>query len=188
MVIYIKNLCFNYQMQNILLMKRTEEIKEFSKQLGFKETLFLENITIIEEKTKKELLKKINRAKNKLTIYKPSSEEMLRFVLEKSKIDAILGMENINLKDSMHYVRGGLDQISCKIAAEKGKIVAFSFNEILNSKNRSRLLARMRLNIKLCRKYKVKTIFSNFAKSRNEIRSAKDLEAFRKILEKEKLW
>jgi len=175
-------------MENILLMKRTKELEDFSKQQGFDKTLFLEDIAFIEGGTKKEILKKISQAKNKLTIYKASSEEMLRFVLEKTKVEMVFGMEDINIKDSTHYVRGGLDQISSKITVKQEKTIAFSFNEILNSKNRSRLLARMRLNIKLGRKYKMKTIFSNFTDSKMEIRSAKDLQSFWKVLEKERLW
>lgn len=175
-------------MQNILLMKKTKELEEFSKRLGFDETLFLEDIVFIEGGTKKEVLKKTNKADNRLIIYKLASEEMLRFALERTKIDIVFAMEDINPKDSMHYVRGGLDQISCKIASEKGKTIAFSFNEILNSRNRPKLLARMRLNIKLCNKYKVKILFSNFASSKAAMRSAKDLQAFKKALDKEKLW
>ena len=175
-------------MQNILLMKKSKELEEFSSKLGFDKTLFLDDIVMIEGNNKKELLRKINKAGEKFIIFKPSSEEMLRFALERSKIDAIFGMEKINPKDSMHYVRGGLDQVSCRIAAKQGKMVAFSFNQIINSKNRAKLLARMRLNIKLCKKYKVKTLLSNFSTSIDGMRSAKDLQSLWKVLEKEKLW
>ena len=109
---------------------------------------------------------------------------MLRFALEKTSVDIVMGMENINPRDSVHFVRGGLDQVTCKIAKERGKIIAFSFSDVLNSRDRGKLLARIMFNIKLCKKYKVKMLFSNFSTSLNEIRSAKDLQGFWKVLGK----
>ena len=93
-------------------------------------------------------------------------------------------METINPKDSVHFLRGGLDQITCRIAKNKGKTIAFSFFEILNSRNRDKLIARMKFNIKLCKKYKVKTLFANFSTKKMELRSAKDLKSFWTFLNK----
>ena len=107
---------------------------------------------------------------------------MLRFVLEKSDVDIVYGMETIHPKDSMHFVRGGLDQVLCKIAAEKGKILAFSFSDILNSSSQGKLLARIMFNVKLCKKYKVPMMVCSFAASKEEMRSAKDLQALGRIL------
>ena len=113
-------------MHNLILAKEAKELLELSKKLGFTKTMFLEkDFVIVKAKSKKELLKEIGRAKGKLTIYKTESEELLRFALEKTKIDLIYGMETINPRDSVHFVRGGLDQITCRIAAEKDKIIAF---------------------------------------------------------------
>jgi len=170
-------------MHNLILTKETKELLELSKKLGFTKTMFLEkDFVLIKAKSKKELLKEIGRAKRKLTIYETESEEFLRFALEKTKIDLIYGMELINPRDSVHFVRGGLDQITCRIAAEKDKIIAFSFSEILNAKKKDKIIARMKFNIKLCKKYKVKMYFSTFAKNENELRSAQDLFAFWKVL------
>ena len=167
-------------MGNYLLMKESEELKELSKKLGFSKSYFLGDLNVINPKTKKELLKQSKN--NKITLFKPQTEDMLRFALEKSSVDIVMGMEMINLKDSVHFVRGGLDQITCRIAKEKGKVIAFSFSDILNSKNRAKLLARMMFNIKLCKKYGVKIIFSNFSSKKEEMRSAKDLKAFFDVL------
>ena len=170
-------------MHNLILAKEAKELLELSKKLGFTKTMFLEkDFVMLKAKSKKELLKEIGRAKGKLTIYKTESEELLRFALEKTKVDLIYGMETINPRDSVHFVRGGLDQITCRIAAEKGKIIAFSFSEILNAKNKDKIIALMKLNVKLCKKYRVKMYFSSFAKNENELRSAQDLFAFWKVL------
>ncbi|MBU1631803.1 MAG: hypothetical protein KKA58_05765 [Nanoarchaeota archaeon] len=166
-------------------MKKSKEIEDLSSLLGFEKTFFLdEDFVLLEEDNKKELLKKINNCRKKIVVYKAKSEEMLRFALERTSVDIVFGMELINPKDSVHFVRGSLDQILCKIAASKGKIVGFSFNDILNARDRAKLLGRMILNIKLCKKYGVKMLFSSFSVSKMEMRSANDLEAFFRIFGK----
>lgn len=171
-------------MDNLLLMQKSEELETFSKELGFTNSFFNEDFVLIKEENKKQLLKKIKDAKRKKkkVVYHPHSEEMLRFVLERTAIDMIIGTENIHPKDSTHYLRGGLDQVLCKIAAKNKKVIGFSFNKILNFRDKSRLLARMIFNIKLCKKYKVRTFFSNFSVSKEEVRSAKDLSSLWRIL------
>lgn len=172
-------------MDNYLLMKKSPDLVAFSNSLGFEKTLFLgEQFVLLESNSKKELLKKTLEAKQKglLTIYRVKEEELLRFALEKTPVDVVLGIENIHAKDSVHYVRGGLDQVLCKIAAEQGKIIGFSFAELLNSANPAAWLRRVKANVKLCQKYQVKLLFSTFATAKMELRSSKDLEAFSRIL------
>lgn len=172
-------------MDNFLLMKKTEELGALSKKLGFEKALFIgSDLAMITTPDKKKLLNEIKEAKRKIlfTIYQPKTEEMLRFALEKTPVDIVMGMEQIHPKDSLHFVRGGLDQVLCQIAKEKNKVLAFSFSGILNSPNQQRLMARVRFNLKLCRKYGLKIIFGNFSESKEEMRSAKDLEAFFRFL------
>jgi len=174
-------------MDNYLLLKNSSEVGQLSQKLGFTKACFLEeDLVLLTGKLTPETIKKINQAKSKkkTIVFIPETEEALRYILEKTPVDIVLGVENIHPKESLHYSRGGLDQILLRIAAERGKTIAFSFSEILQSKNRPRLLTRMRLNLQLCRKYKVKVIFSNFSRSLEELRSAKDLDAFKRILEK----
>ena len=171
-------------MDNFVLMKYSKEIEELGLSLGWEKTLFLDrDFVFIKTDNKKELLKKIREAKGKLVIFEPSSEEMLRFSLEKTKVDIIVGIEKIHPKDSLHYVRSGLDQILCRIANAQEKTIAFSFNDILNNVDRARIMSRMNLNLKLCKKYNVKTVFSTFAKSKGELVSNKDLKNMFSLLQ-----
>jgi RNase P/RNase MRP subunit p30 len=172
-------------MDDYVFMKKSAEVEKLATELGFAKVYFLESdFVVLKAKTQKELVKAIENARNKKmkTVYKADSEEMLRFALERSGVDMLYGMESIHPKDSLHYVRGGLDQVLCKIAAEKGKILAFCFSEMLNSTERGKLLARIMLNIKLCKKYKVAMILGSFAVSQEEMRSAKDLQALGRVL------
>ena len=170
-------------MDNVILAKENQEIESLSKEFGFARTLFLDkDFILLETKSKKEILDTISRAKGKPIFYRAMDEETLRFVLERTLIKFIFGAEFIAAKDSLHHVRGGLDQVLCKIAAEKGKMMAFSFHDLLQANNKGQLMARMKFNLKLCQKYKVKTFFSTFAQNKWEGRSAKDLEALWRVL------
>lgn len=172
-------------MDDYVFMKKNAEAEKLATELGFTKLNFLDsNFVILKGKTQKELLKEIESARNKKfkTVFRADSEEMLRFALEKNGVDIIYGMESINPKDSLHFVRGGLDQVLCNIAAEKEKILAFSFAEILNSHDKAKLLARIMFNVKLCKKYRVQIMLCSFVRSREEMRSAKDLQALGRVL------
>ena len=105
---------------NIILIKESKELLKLSAQLGFTKNMFVDkDFVIVSGRTKKELLKNISKVKGKkkLLFYKPQTEEMLRFALEKTLVDIVFGFEMINPKDSVHYLRGALDQVVCRIAA-----------------------------------------------------------------------
>ena len=172
-------------MDNYLVMKKSGEAEKLSKSLGFNKTFFVdEDFVILSNLSQKDLLKQASKAKQKKlkVVYKPESEEMLRFALEKAPIDVVFGAEKINLKDSLHFLRGGLDQVTCKIASEKEKNIGFSFRELMDAQNKGRLLGRMKLNASLCRKYRVKMDFLTLFEKTEEMRSAKDLQLFQRLL------
>ena len=171
-------------MDDLTFLKKNAEAEKLSKELGFARTIFLEDIAFLGEENKKTLLKKIQQAKQqkKIVIFKPASEEMLRFVLEKTPAEMVLGAETIHPKDSLHYLRAGVDQVLCKIAHDTKKTLAFSFADILHASEPPKMMARMMFTIKLCQKYKVKMFFSNFSSSLEEMRSAPDLFSFWRML------
>ena len=165
----------------------SKELEDYSKELGFSQIYFFQKDFIyVEEKSFKEIQKKINIAKKqkKKIIVRPSSEADLRSVLEKTKAEFVIGVEYIHPKDSLHYVRGGLDQILCNIAQMKDKTIIISLNDLFKTKNQAKAIARIRSNLRLCKKYKVKLHFTTFVNSKEEIKSYKDILAFKRILEK----
>lgn len=169
-------------MKDIILVEK-KELQEKISKLEIKEALFLDDIVILKSETKGDLIKEIKSAKGKkFLIFKPKTEEMLRFALEKTNVNLVYGLEQINPKDSMHYLKAGLDQIIAKIAFENDKMIGFAFSEILNSKIQGRLLGRIRHNMKLCKKFKVNYILGSFATKESELRSRKDLDALKRIL------
>ncbi|MFH0701899.1 MAG: hypothetical protein V2A62_05700 [Candidatus Woesearchaeota archaeon] len=92
-------------------------------------------------------------------------------------------MEKIFHKDSPHYPKSGMDQVLAKLAAATGKVLGFSCSELLNAKDKSKLLHRMAFNMGLCKKYNVKIVFGNFSAVKEEMRSAADLEVIKRVLE-----
>ena len=74
-------------MEDYVLIKKSKETQEFAQKLGFSKVFFSEDFVLLKEKSKKELLKRIQEANQRKlkTIYVPESEEMLRFVLEKAR-------------------------------------------------------------------------------------------------------
>ena len=170
---------------NIMLTSFSTELELLSKKIGFVKTLFVDkDFVVINLISKKKVLSQIQLAKQKgmKTIAKPTTEDMLRFLLEKTQIDIVFGLESIHPKEHYHYLRGGLDQILAKIAHDKEKIIGFSFEEVLISKKPSQILGRMMHNIKMCKKFKVQTIFSTFATSNERFRSVNDLASLWEIL------
>ncbi len=159
----------------------SDEITVKSKELGFERTYFLDNnFVIIKGENQKQVMAQIQQAKQKKlqVFYHPASEEMLRFVLERTLADGIIGAEFVHPKNSLHYIRSGLDQVLCAIAAQKKKKIIFSFHDVLTASNRSALLRRMSMNIELCKKYKLEMVLSTFCESADELRSVADLKSF----------
>src|SRR3989338_3231472 len=174
-------------MENFMLTLKSKELEEKSAELGFSKALFLDSdFVVLEGTNKKDILLNIQKAKGKKqqVVYLAKDEETLRFVVEKTAVDIVLGVERIHPKDSVHYLRSGLDQVLCSLAAKRDIAFGFSFVEILNSMHRPKLLGRMMANIRLCKKYNVRMVFSTFASDPWELRSAADLKALWRVLEK----
>ena len=173
-------------MENYLFLEYSSELEQLSKTLGYSKTLFLGRDFILVKGSFKEILNSCHEAQRKklLTIYIADNEEMLRSVVEKSPVDVVMGMEKLFGKDSFHYPKSGLNHILCRFATEKGKKFAFSFSDVLNAKERGRMIHRIGFNFGLCQEYGVKVIWSNFSSIKEEMRSNSDLEAVRRVLEK----
>lgn len=171
-------------MDNYLCMQRSKEIEELSRQLGFENSFFLDKFVIIREKNVKDIIHKVREAKQKKlqAVCRVSDEKQLRYVLERVPVNMVLGQESIFVRDSVHYVKSGLDQTLCTIAALQKKTIVFSMHDLLHAKDRPVLVARIRFNIRLCKKYGVSFFLCNFSAQPYEMRSAKDLKAILGVL------
>ncbi len=114
---------------------------------------------IISEKTFEASKKRINESKSPI-IFTSNDDELNRKILEKLKIDILL----LNQKDRQDFQKqrnSGLNQVLARIAKQNNVIIGINLDELLNSfgKEKSQILARIKQNIRLCNKNKLKMKF-----------------------------
>lgn len=131
----------------------------------------------------KELRNTIHKKKD-LIIVQGGDEKINRAALEDKKVDILLCPEKNSRRDLMFSRRSGLNQVLCKLAAKNDVAIGFDFSYLLNSsgKERAKILGRMKQNVRFCKKYKVKMVFSSFARTKYELRSTDFLKTFQRIL------
>ena len=113
---------------------------------------------IIYENTFEKARKLINENKTKTIIFSSNDDELNRKILEKLQIHILL----INLsgkKDFQKQRDSGFNQVLAKIAKEKNVAIGINFDEIIQSSEKPKILARLKQNIKLCNKNKLKMKF-----------------------------
>ena len=93
-------------------------------------------------------------------IFTSNDDELNRKILEKEKIDILL-ISLIGRKDWQKQMNSGLDNVMAKEASKKGVIIAINLDEVINSgeKEKEVILARIKQNIELCTKHKIKMTF-----------------------------
>jgi len=116
-----------------------------------------------------------------------AGKDDLRKVFESKRVSLVVGLESIYEEDDLHYRKSGLNQVTCKLAKKNKISVGFSFGDVLNARERGKVLGRMLLNVRLCKKYKVNMVLGSFAKDKYEMRWGKDLEAFGRVIGIDKL-
>ena len=165
----IDGLCFVYSFKNREdFLKKNEKIKKLQKKTNIR--LFSGLITDSKNIIKAKKL-------SNLVIYTSTGNDS--YAIEKSNLTIIFGLETIAARDSMHSRNSGLNQVLCKLANKNNVIIGFSFSGILNTDGvtRSQILGRTMQNIRLCRKYKVKTVVASFAEKPYEMRPYHDLKS-----------
>ncbi|MEX0920658.1 MAG: RNase P subunit p30 family protein [Candidatus Pacearchaeota archaeon] len=133
---------------------------------------------LIQESDFQEARKQIKKNKSKEIIFSGKTDDLNRKVLEKENIDILL----LNLKsrkDRMKQRDSGFNHILAKLAKKKYIIIGINLDEILEEKSKkekSEILARIRQNIKLCNKNKLKMKFiSPSGKSKKDPHDLKSL-------------
>ena len=99
-------------------------------------------------------------------IFSSNDDELNRKILEKEKIDVLL-LTLSNRKDFMKQRNSSFNQVLAKLAKKNNVSVGINLDEVLSAKSlkeKSEILARIRQNIKLCNKNKLKM---NFVSNRN---------------------
>ena len=109
-------------------------------------------------------------------------ENAIRKAAEDKNTDILLVQDSGRARDKVSSRDSGLNQVICKLAYDNKIAIGFSFSEVLNSKEKHKIIGRMMQNIRLCRKYKVKMILASFANNKWEMRAPRDLISFGIVL------
>ncbi len=136
-------------------MDKDSEIEKFAKSLGYGKLFFKESF-------------------NSLGLFEAKDYDTNRRLVEKGKIKVLVNPHLNDSKISFHHRSSGLDHIICNFANKNNVAIGFSFNSITDAK----VLGKIKQNIMLCRKYKVKIVFFSFAESKYEMRSVQDFLSF----------
>lgn len=174
---------------------RDKNIVAKAKSLGFDSVFFVKEASSVEDIKKDDdydavLIKTSNvelmrRMADKsfnssyLVVVFGINDDINRAALENKKVNMLL-LEHSRNKDYMNYRNSGLNHVLCKISHDNNKIIAVSFNEIFNKKDKDRAIAlgRVMQNVMLCRKYKAEIRCYNFASKIDEIKSAHYMKSF----------
>lgn len=115
---------------------------------------------IIQENNFDKARKKIKENKSKQIIFSSKNDELNRKILEKEKIDILL-INQLNRKDFQKQRNSGFNQVLAKIAKKNNVAIGINLDEIINTKGKQKaeILARIKQNIKLCNKNKLRMKF-----------------------------
>lgn len=177
----------------IVLPKKNEnKFAEIASRLGIMKLYFLYNFDEFDEKIQENAdkvndykgikveigfivnQKNIKKACKKSDLIAVKSSEQDRFFIEGKRINLIYGFEETNKKDFLHQRASGLNHILCDIIRKNSISVGFSYSNLLQS-NQAMLIGRLIQNIRLCQKYKVKTVISSFTSDPYLLRQPHDV-------------
>jgi len=134
----------------------------------------MEREIVIYENDFEKARKLIRENAGKRIIFSSDSEETVRKVLEKENIEILL-LNQAGKRDSHKQRDSGFNHVLAKLAKKRGVIIGINLDEIIKSseKEKAAIIARVKQNIKICVKNKLKMKFIY----KNQKRDAYDLRA-----------
>ena len=120
--------------------------------------------------------KDIQNNKDKKIIFSSNNDHVNRQVVEKEQIDILLLNQSLR-KDRFKQRDSGFNQVLAKLAKKKNIIIGINLDELLDSKKKikAEILARVKQNIKLCNKNRLKMKFVSPEKNERNIYDLKAL-------------
>jgi len=108
--------------------------------------------------------KKLIKKSKKPIIIKSQNTTFDRKIIESGKFEILLSPETKGEKDHPKYLDSGLNHVIAKIAAKNKIAIGIDLKKIqsLEKKQKAKTLARIKQNIKVCRKAKCKLIMINY--------------------------
>jgi len=122
--------------------------------------------------------KQIKQAKNITNFVFVEKSQNFQRIVEKNKEIILIGLEKQEERDFIHHRASGLNHVLCSLIKKNNISVAFSFNSTLSSDKKNMIIGKMKQNMRLCKKYKIKMIFASFASESYEMRNYIDIKSF----------
>ena len=115
---------------------------------------------LIQENNFEKARRDINNNVGRRIIFSSDNDELNRKILEKEKINMLL-LSQTGRKDFQKQRNSGFNNVLAKIAKKNEVIIGINLDEIIEAKSRKKsdIIARVRQNIKLCNKNKLKMRF-----------------------------
>lgn len=153
--------------------KKIEDLKRIAIENG----IDLISGLIIRPKSKEELKRIISDFRKSVEVIAVAggNYEVNRSACEDSRVD-ILYHPELGRNDS------GLDHICVKAASENNVAIEINFNEILQAKNKPKILTFIRKNVYLCKKYGANVIITSGAKNKWDMRAPRELASIGYVL------
>ncbi|PLW80691.1 hypothetical protein C0585_01225 [Candidatus Woesearchaeota archaeon] len=177
---------------DVLIPKGNEkELIDMSKRLGETELVFLYSL---KEYKKKEISKEKGLIIHKGLLINESEinkipeceyvflENPNRSGFEAKKVNHLFNIEDQKKIDFIHHRNSGLNQVLAKEMKNIEKKLCFSYNLLLKSNNKNKILGRFKQNKKICNKYKINIECFSFASEPYELRQTDIRKALIKIL------
>lgn len=157
--------------------------------LGTKELIFLYPFSTYQQKEWNEkgltiktgilaLPKQVRDARKKaaIVVVKAAGETDLH-TLEHFPPAIMYGFEFSERKDFMHHRNSGMNHMHAAMMAEKNVMYGFPVAALVNAeeKFKGEIVGRLRQNIALTQKYKVKVVLASFATDPMDMRNGKDV-------------
>lgn len=141
----------------------------------------MKNQVVIEKNTFEQARKEIRNNKGKFVVFTSGDDALNRKVLEKEDLDVLL-ITQLQRKDKLKQRDSGFNHVLAKIAKKRKVAIGINLDEIINSdaKQKAKILARIKQNIKLCNKNKLKMRF--VALDKKNKRNEYDLKALGSVL------
>lgn len=126
----------------------------------------MEQFVLINENDFQKAREKIVENKKYNVVFSSDNDELNKKILEKEKINILL-LSLASRKDGMKQRNSGFNHVLAKLAKKKNVEIGINFDEIIksNAKEKSKILGRIRQNIKICNKNKLKMKFISIKKS-----------------------
>jgi len=128
----------------------------------------MEGKIVIQEDNFDRARKLIQKNSGKGIIFSSEDEEVNKKVLEKENIEILL-LNQSGRKDSHKQRNSGFNHVMAKLAKKKGVIIGINLDEVIKSgeKEKAAIIARIKQNIKICNKNKLKMKFIYKNQKRN---------------------